>query len=228
MDRNTLIAELVKASVEMFKASTDLVKGLAWPAVVGFVIWFFKDKWLALFDNVSELELFGQKAKFARKVEEVQAEVREIAVEEQQPLPPFEVPPAPHYDERPPPMPSNNAEENTQYDDRPVTNMLLLYADPSAGFHLGRQYLERTLTNMFTKMTGTVPGLLVMMDDVIVKLEQQRYINAKMRRTIKDLLDLANQVAHSKYKPNVETAKLYVNSVQSITDLMKDRAKRMP
>ncbi|MGJ3701058.1 DUF4145 domain-containing protein [Variovorax sp. AFSI2.2] len=203
MDALTFIAELVKA--------------LAWPAVVVFIVIFFKERLTALVDKLEEWKGLGMEAKFNRKLETVAAETKEIAVEELiAPTP--ELPVLPNVEQADDPF--------TTLDEQPIVNALLLYGNPSAGFSLGRSYLERILNEQFVKATGQVPGLIMPLDAVIERLEKERYITARMRRTIKELLALGNEAVHEKFKPSVESARAYVTSVQSIADLMRLRAKR--
>lgn len=56
----------------------ELVKALAWPAVVAIAILVFKDKLLALVDQLTELKGLGMEARFAKDVQDVRISVDAI------------------------------------------------------------------------------------------------------------------------------------------------------
>ena len=213
-------------SVEIVKALVELVKALAWPVAVVVVALMFKDKLAGLIDRMKNFDGLGVKASFIEEVKKVEAEVEQLKAEAT--LNPEDGPIPPPLDVEPPPDPIYPMPDSTIDLDKPIVNYLLLTANPEAGFQLGRSYLERALIDQFYKMTGTVPGLLMDMDNVIDRLEAKRYITARIRRTIKELLSLGNQAIHGQFNPSPESAKSYVNAVQSTVDLMKERSKRLP
>lgn len=157
---------------------------------------------------MSEFEVFGAKAKFNRKVELAADETMQLAVEEKIPLAPEHEAPA--------------AEERVR--EQQIVNELLMVGSPAAAFGIARSHLERTLINSFTKATGQAPGLLVPIDDVIARLEVDRYITARMRRNIRNLLELGGKAMHESFKPSVESAREYVTAVQAMTTLIENRA----
>lgn len=213
-------------SVEIVKAFVELVKALAWPIAFIAVVLMFKEKFAKLIDRLKNFDGLGVKASFSEEVKKVEAEVEQLKAEAT--LNPEDDPMPPPMDVEPPPDPVNPMPDLTIDLDKPIVNYLLLTLHPEAGFQLGRSYLERALVDQFYKMTGTVPGLLLDMDGVIDRLEQKRYITAKIRRTIKELLSLGNQAIHGQFVLSPESAKSYVNAVQSTVDLMKERSKHMP
>lgn len=214
--------------IEIAKALVELVKALAWPVAFFMVVRMFKDKFAKLIDRLKDLDGLGVKASFGEEVKKVEAEVEQLKVEANlnvQDEPDTLEATAhvgPLHDLHGPVDPPSSADLN-----KPIVNYLLLTANPASGFELGRVYLERALADHFLKMTGNVAGLLMPMDAVVDKLEEGRYLTAKMRRTIKDLLSLGSQAVHGKFEPNVESAMSYVNAVQSTVDLMNERAKRL-
>jgi hypothetical protein len=213
-------------SVEIVKALVELVKAVAWPVALVVVAFLFKDKLAGLIDRMKNFDGLGVKASFSEEVKKVEAEVEQLKAEAT--LNPEDDPMPQPMDVEPPPDPLYPMPDSTIDLDKPIVNYLLLTLHPEAGFQLGRSYLERALVDQFYKMTGTVPGLLLDMDGVIDRLEQKRYITAKIRRTIKELLSLGNQAIHGQFVLSPESAKSYVNAVQSTVDLMKERSKHMP
>jgi len=213
-------------SVEIVKALVELVKALAWPIVFIAVVLMFREKFAKLIDRLKNFDGLGVKASFIEEVKKVEAEVDQLKAEETlNPQGEGEMAPL---DVEPPPDPTEPIPDSTIDLDKPIVNYLLLTANPEAGFQLGRSYLERALVDQFYKMTGTVPGLLMDMDMVIDRLEEKRYITPKIRRTVKDLLSLGNQAIHGQFVLSPESAKSYVNAVQSTVELMKERSKRLP
>ncbi|MDO9406507.1 MAG: hypothetical protein Q7T87_20965 [Polaromonas sp.] len=194
----------------------EMAKAVVWPGVTIFVLLFFRKRWTPLFDSLSELELFGQKAKFGRKMERVAIEAEQLGAEEHIPQShgASALPGTSHTPDLPP--------------EPEIINLLHLTASPISAFPLARSYLESVLIEQFIKVTGIAPGLLLPMDAVIERLEKERYITARIRRTVKELLDLGNKALHGNFEPSVENARDYVNSVRTITELIKYRSSRRP
>lgn len=193
----------------------ELVRALAWPAVVAMAVWFFKDKLTKLFDDVTEVRGLGIEATFARGVKDVRAEVaaieEEVVVEQPAPLNEAAVLGGPENTER--------VDDFVDLSKYQMKNMLYATLEPRAAILDARSKVEQAIKDFADEslVTGTSGGTIL---GLLRGLKMQGFIRSTVLLAGKDLIALGNKAAHDPFVPSVESARDYVNAANSFVRVL--------
>jgi hypothetical protein len=199
----------------------ELVKALAWPAVVAMAILVFKKRLLTLVDELTELKGLGMEARFAREAKHVRKEVD--AIPAQAPATPATSlgsavetlgGPAPSHGEV-----DDDVNPATDVNAFLIHDLLPAALDSTMSIIRARQNLEKAIASL-----ADHNGLKVM-DGVEARMLLRRLAmsgqlsNAACMTGI-HLLELGSEVSHAQLNPDIRATLNYVQAVNSFVRLL--------
>jgi hypothetical protein len=195
----------------------ELVKALAWPAVVLYVLINYRDKFAALLPNLKKLEAGPLKAEFGAEAAKVLEEAETIRIQEG--------------------VPDNLIAVSADENDAPVeidhifpkkrVNKLFALTQPTAAILLAWDNIENAMKSAIEKHGVYVSERHTQQPYMWLNaLVKQGLVTEETRVLVNELRDLRNQVAHVKLDPTPEAAWDYVQASNRLVPTILKQAER--